>query len=830
MKRIFALTALLCTVLVAVEVTRLMGGRPADAEEVSNDNGDVNGDGARDITDAIYLLSWLFQGGPEPVAFAGGGDLEERLATLELQVESLAANAPTAEQVADALFQSHREELTGPQGPPGPPGAGEGNAVETAVERLSWFVGKDATDPSLPFDALRPLSLRRGEVAPFALTVGESEAGLVLGFSGEERLSTAYVYSVLLSRREAVAAPRVWLGQRSRLSIQLRDQTVFAVSGIVARVDFAGRSDGEWLYVVDIAPRVSELMLTKGYSILQEMNAVDIVDDVFGRHGVSNFRDATEDPTRTREYVVQYRESDFDFVSRLLEDEGLFYFFEETDSGERLVVADSSSAFPSPPAAALRYYGHGASAPDAAEQYVETFRSRRRRTTGAVTLRAYDFRTPSLVIESETQVAGATSELYEFAPDASSRQEVAALARIRLEEARLASHAVVGTSNATTLRPGHKFRLEDTTGGAFSGEHYVVASRHVGVRVQDADGTRWYYGNEFTSLPSAVAYRPPRVTPRPRVDGVQTGVVVGQRGESTHTEEYGRVKVQFPWDRDGALDETSSAWIRVAQGWAGNGRGAFFLPEVGDEVVVGFVSGDPDRPIIVGSVHNGENPPPVQLPDEAAVSVLRSRSAQSANEIVLDDTAGAERLAVSGRDLGFTGQRNITFEGGLDVALSAGNDLEISSSDCEVTSATLTLQAGVLDLQTSRGRVTGPLSSMTDAGPDTEVEPGDRHRDNAIVAWARVDSRGAVGGREFGVDRVTRLGTGAYRIDLDAAAADVEQLIPVATPLLRDLPRSPEDFRMVSVRQVDEDTFDVLVNDGSFRAADGAFVFLVTSR
>ncbi|WP_434391093.1 type VI secretion system Vgr family protein [Melittangium boletus] len=494
--------------------------------------------------------------------------------------------------------------------------------------------------------------------AEFVFQVGPHGAGelAVVGFEADEHLSQPYSVEVTLAAPSDVEVDdKSLLGQDALLKVQLGDGTARLFHGLVARVTRwdAGRAPEQQRYHVTVVPRLWMLRHTRRSRIFQEMSVPDIVHQVLGEAGVTH-KQSLHGTYRPRNYCVQYRESDLDFVHRLLEEEGIFYSFVHTESAHTLMMSDASLTC-SAIAGEARLVFRERSKMVAGSESVHAFSSRMQVQPGAVSLRDFNFVQPgqdlTATVQDDTGEPGL--ELYDYPARYEAPAAGKALARVRLQELRAQVEQQEGASNCRRLCPGHSFELDEHPVGAFNRGYLVRSVRHVGRQPevltfeQTWSGGKEAYHNNFTCLSAQVPFRPARQTPRPLIAGAQTAVVVGPPGEEIHTDEHGRIKVQFHWDREGKGDDKSSCWIRVSQAWAGPGWGALYLPRIGQEVVVEFLEGDPDRPIVTGSVYNGQNPPPIELPAHKTRSTLRSSSSPGGggyNELRIEDAAGEEQI------------------------------------------------------------------------------------------------------------------------------------------------------------------------------------------
>ncbi|KPK35886.1 MAG: hypothetical protein AMJ65_17030, partial [Phycisphaerae bacterium SG8_4] len=352
-----------------------------------------------------------------------------------------------------------------------------------------------------------------------------------------------------------------------------------------------------------------------------------------------------------REFCVQYRETHLNFVSRLLEEEGIFYFFRHSASKHILTLADDGSAVkPCETQSTARMAVQvGAIQQEAVVLALECEHSA---YVGTVTLRDYDYLKPSLKLESSVSGDG-KEELYDYTfpgnlttPDDGDR-----LARLQLEEQEQWRELVRGESTCRSFHSGFHFDLEGHYRRDVNKKYQLLQIHHSGQNTTfHAQGPRESdYHNSFVAIPHKAPFRPQRVTPKPVVQGSQTAVVVGKSGEEIWVDKHGRVKVQFHWDRDGKKDENSSCWVRVASSWAGKGWGLIQIPRIGQEVIVDFLEGDPDMPIITGRVYNGEMVPPYALPGNQTQSGVRSRSSKGGgtsnyNELRFEDKKGSEEI------------------------------------------------------------------------------------------------------------------------------------------------------------------------------------------
>jgi type VI secretion system secreted protein VgrG len=495
--------------------------------------------------------------------------------------------------------------------------------------------------------------------AEFELGVGPHGVGEleVLSFEAEEEVSRPFALEVtLVPRADVDVDPDSLIGEKAALTIHLGDGTDRYVHGTVAAVKSWEEARGERTrrYRLRVVPALWRLGLVRRSRIFQNETAPKIVAAVLGEHQGLAFEQKLSATYAVREYCVQYGETDLDFVQRLLEEEGIFYFFDHAADRHTMVMADAPSAWrpiPGSPELPFREKSRMAAATDSVDQFSARLEVR----PSSVVLRDYNYLKPALNLESSSQAGGDSAlEIYEFPGRYDDGGVGRARAKVRLEEERVRAETANGSSVSRRLLPGHVFELRDHPIDSLNRRYAVLATQHRGEQPEvlghgsahlEASGES--YRNQFLCVPADLPFRPERRTPRPFLPGPQTAAVVGPSGEEIHTDEHGRVKVQFHWDRAGVNDDKSSCWIRVSQSWAGPGWGALYLPRIGQEVVVEFLEGDPDRPLVTGAVYNGANVPPVALPGDKTKSTLRSSSSpggSGSNELRFEDQKGSEEV------------------------------------------------------------------------------------------------------------------------------------------------------------------------------------------
>lgn len=480
---------------------------------------------------------------------------------------------------------------------------------------------------------------------------------LLQGFTGTEAISRPFSFQLdLLSEDAALAATDI-IGKAATITLTLADDSQRYLNGFISRFAQAEADTRVVHYRAEMVPWLWFLTRTADCRIFQNMTVPDIITKVFDDLGFSDYKNnLPQGSFEPRDYCVQYRETDFNFVSRLMEQYGIFYFFEHEEKKHTLVLANSASAHqpcPKQPKAPCEFTGGVVE-----EGLVTAWHMEHELRPGRYALSDFNFETPTTRLESSVDTTisvGGNSrfELFDYPGIYPKKNQGEQLAKIRMEEEEAAYLVARGASTCRGFVSGYRFELADHYRRDVNTAYVLTEIRHTAsagsAYTTGGAVTGEQYSNEFICMPHTVPYRPPRNARKPFVQGVQTAIVVGPSGEEIYTDKYGRVKVQFHWDRKGTKNEKSSCWVRVAQSWAGKGWGAIFLPRIGQEVIVDFLEGDPDQPIIVGSVYNAQDMPPYALPDEKTKSTIKSNSSKGGggfNEIRFEDKKGEELLFV----------------------------------------------------------------------------------------------------------------------------------------------------------------------------------------
>lgn len=550
----------------------------------------------------------------------------------------------------------------------------------------------------------------------------------VIRFMGREGLSDLFHFTVdLASTDQKVDFDQV-VGQPALLTAK-GNQGTRQVHGLVSLFEQTGKK-GKWtFYRAEVVPTVWKLGLRTTCRIFQEQTIPGIIKKVLLDADIpaNQFRMSLDmSRYKARIYCVQYAETDLNFISRLMEQYGIWYYFEHSETKHVLVLADAPSVYAMPSGTASIRYRAPTIAGASAEEHISDFRYHSQIRCEAVKLKDFDFEKPALkVVGDATAKTDGKLEAYHYLGECWEASERAVLAKVRLEEAQTFREMGAGRSDCGRLIPGFRFTLDKYDRSDLNREYVAVQVVHQGnqrqilgaeTAGQVADGP--HYENEFQCIPSDVPFRPTCRAGRPRIEGSQTAIVVGPPGEEIHTDKYGRAKVQFHWDREGTEDDKSSCWIRVSQTHAGKGFGSVDIPRVGEEVIVSFLDGDPDRPIIIGRVYNGHNMPPNGLPASGMVSGLKSNTTPGGggnNGIMMDDTKGKEGMTIHAQY-----DMNTTVEHDANVTVVSGK----STFSVNAGTHTATVKGAVKEIfeATQETTVTGAVKETFQAGYDNSTK------------------------------------------------------------------------------------------------------------
>ncbi|HLK93645.1 MAG TPA: type VI secretion system tip protein TssI/VgrG [Polyangia bacterium] len=508
---------------------------------------------------------------------------------------------------------------------------------------------------------------------------------------GHEALAQPFTYNLMFLSTDWNVDLSKLLGQSLTVHVNLPGGGTRHFNGIATQATHLDVEDGYARYAVTLQPWLSLLDYRADCRIYQNQSIPEIVKEVFRRADFSDFEDLLDDGSYGKlEFVVQYRESDFNFVSRLMEEAGIYYYFKHDDSKHTLVLADSEDDHEPAGGYGKVTYLPQKEASRGDKEHLSAWTVVQQIRSGGYAATDFDFKAPRTALLSQLSqpqhYAHADGELFDYPGDFLKKSDGDVRVKIRLEE-RQYEHALVQASgDVRGIGCGNVFTLTDYPREDQNKEYLIIgASYSINVGQYESGGGG---GEEFRSgltlLDSKIPFRPAIRARKHRVEGPQTAIVVGPSGEEIHTDNFGRVMVQFHWDRYGMSDERSSCWVRVSQAWAGAKWGAVHIPRIGQEVIVDFLEGDPDRPIITGRVYNADNMPPYDLPANKTQSGLKSRSSKGGapsnfNEIRFEDKKGSEELHIQAeKDETKLVKNNQTANIGVDRSLTVGSDETVS--------------------------------------------------------------------------------------------------------------------------------------------------------
>jgi type VI secretion system secreted protein VgrG len=444
-------------------------------------------------------------------------------------------------------------------------------------------------------------------------------------------------------------------------------------SGYVSSFVQLPRAEGFYQYEATIVPWLWFLTRSADCRIFHSamtdppdaMTVPGIIKKIFKDHGFDDVTDSLTGTYRTLDHSVQYRETDFNYVSRLMEEEGIYYFFEHTDGASgpvkhKLKLADAMSAHAENPGYETIKYRPSSSTDGSdpeAKGGILSWARMKQIQPGSYKVNDYDFKRPSTsMLGGSTQDRkhpNSSFEIYDFPAnfaDEDSSDHGEDYAKLRIEEMQAQHDIIVASSDCPGIMCGAKFTLDGHPRSDENGDYVVVGVtyRCTAEAYKDGGGSAGkVFHCDFTAIPADGVFRPARTTVKPRIQGPQTAIVVGKAGDEILTDQFGRIKVQFHWDRYSPANENTPCWVRVSQAWAGKNWGSVFLPRIGQEVIVEFLDGNPDRPIVTGAVYNGTCSPPYPLPDNATMSTIKSNSStggQGFNEFRFEDKKGSEQV------------------------------------------------------------------------------------------------------------------------------------------------------------------------------------------
>jgi type VI secretion system secreted protein VgrG len=487
-------------------------------------------------------------------------------------------------------------------------------------------------------------------------------------FNGDESLSKLFEFSIQMqSDSRDLAAPDI-LGQSITIEINALHDSKRYLNGQCTHFEYTGVAETEtgryYKYIATLRPTFWYATRSSDFKVFQKMDVPSIIKD-----RLSKYPFAIDDRTTTAypilDYCVQYRESDFAFTSRLMEKEGIYYFFEHSMGDHVLVLCDSIAAHaPYPDYESVPFYAPDMTYSDDARDHYSAWSVSHTVDPGTYATDDFDFKQPaadlSITKNNPRPHANSSYEIYDFPGGYTDMGDAEHYSQVRMEELQNGNEIVTGKGEVRGAAVGFLFTLENHKREDQNREYLITRVKYSARddKYESAgSGSSYFYNAEVVTIPSSEIFRPKRVTPIPRTFGSESAIITGPKGEEIYTDQYGRIKLQFHWDRYGTWDENSSCWIRVASPWAGSNFGGIFIPRIGQEVLVDFINGNPDRPMVVHRVYNEDNMPPWDLPANDTQSGYLTRStrggaagpglrdgAGDANAVRFDDRLGAEEL------------------------------------------------------------------------------------------------------------------------------------------------------------------------------------------
>ena len=470
---------------------------------------------------------------------------------------------------------------------------------------------------------------------------------LLTSFQGGEYISRLFEFQLEVLSSNVELDPKKLVGEK--VTVTLQNEVSRTFSGYVSRFTFGEiKANDLRQYKLTIVPWLWFLTKTNNQRIFQDMTTKDIVSQIFKDHGFTEF-DFVAKGGKKREYCVQYGESDFDFISRLLEDDGIAYYFKHDKDKHKLYLVDKQNAYEYCDEKEVTY-SKGNQNNTQINQWDHCYEFRK----GEWSINDYNFDEPkkNLVVSSKTknkfsQVKNFKN--YEF-PSMYDTKDGEALVKIRMEAEEAAIDTVEATSDCSSFYAGGKFKLTKHAAKGEKDDYVITGIHHRAFDNSYFSGSEGQseYGNNFVCIPADVHYRPQRITNKPIMNGPQSAIVTGPSGEEIYIDKLGRIKVQFMWDQYGKKNESSSCYLRVVQSSAGDGWGTSFIPRIGQEVIVNFLDGNPDRPLVTGTVYNGDNKIPYASKTQSGIKTHSTKSGGAANynELRFEDLKGSEEIFI----------------------------------------------------------------------------------------------------------------------------------------------------------------------------------------
>ncbi|MBT5390654.1 MAG: type VI secretion system tip protein VgrG [Alphaproteobacteria bacterium] len=537
---------------------------------------------------------------------------------------------------------------------------------------------------------------------------------------GTESISQPFCFDLEMYSFSSNLKVESVLGKTATITMSFKSEKRY-ISGIIGEFiqettfGAEGKDKGVTNYRAKLYPEFWVSQFNSDCRIFQNKQTISIIKEVLEEHKVSSVKDSTTSRGKDmREFCVQYNESAFNYVSRLMEAEGIYYFFSFANGRHTLTMGDSIDGHPKVPGSDKNFlYQYGKGLPpfntvlscDLQHQVVPKKYS----------LNDYNFETPKTSLLANSVGKGLGGDVYHYPGGYQKHNAGEGFTKVRIESTEWPEYIVGGKSTVPFFTAGHQFSLKGHKRRDANTTYVLLSVTHKAS--YDADSESYIYSNEYTAFPAKTPYCPQLATPIPKVYGSQTALVTGKSGEEIWTNKYGQIKVKFHWDRLGKDNETSSCWVRVAQGWAGGKWGMLYTPRIGQEVVVSFLNGDPDRPLVTGSVYNGQDLPPY-LPSDPTKSTIKSNTSKGGkgfNEMRFEDKKGKEEYymhAQKDMNIDIIQDRTTTIEkGNCTTTIKEGSrKTELSAQGSGEGNDTLLLTKGNLKTTLTKGNESKTLT------------------------------------------------------------------------------------------------------------------------
>jgi type VI secretion system secreted protein VgrG len=582
---------------------------------------------------------------------------------------------------------------------------------------------------------MAPVLKQQGRTAELKTPLGKDKLAITR-LDGSEGLSELFTFNIeALSETENVDFDGA-LGAKCTVTVTSNDRTRH-FNGILVEAQWTGFRDNYFSYRLVLRPWLWLLSRVSDCRIFANKTAPEIISDVFAKHGFATVEKKLTENYNPIEYYVQYRETDLDFVTRVMEEFGIYYFFRHEDGSHTLVLADAKSSHaPLPGGGKIPFRQVEASRRRG--EHLSHWAPGRRFNTGRMVLNDYDYLKPSASLLSESEGASGYQnsklEIYDYPGRYVEKSDGEKYAKVRLEAEQASDNRSQGAGPVVSLFPGALMSLTDHPAGSQNKEYLVVSATHAVstelFRSGSSSGGEETYSGRYEFLPSDKPFRSPMLTPKPVVRGPQTAKVVGD-GE-IDVDEHGRIIVQFHWDRN----KDESRRVRIGQVWSGKNWGGIFIPRVGMEVIVEFLEGDPDRPLVIGTVYNKDYQPPYDLPGDKNLAGWKSDSTEGGggyNELVFDDSKGSEKIRVhaekdmettiendddqtvkNNRTITVERQHDETIYGPMSIESYASIELKVGASKITMTPASISISSPVITVSADASlTATSPLTTIT---------------------------------------------------------------------------------------------------------------------